>query len=172
MQPPILSTHLYYKVTFFLSYHRKFYINWTSFKRTPILKDLFLLCPKGDLLIQVWLPMKLCDKSSLLHIIENILILQSVYMYFKSIDDLYSYCILKNVRVFKVYKILSWKLYVIYYKVKQYWNHVRFNRGIKPPPYIILKLFIEKFYDLFFYFIMNLSVTIRVYNKTNLKIEY
>jgi hypothetical protein len=49
-QSPVL------KFTFFLSYHRKFLMNWTFFKRSTVLKDhFFFLCPKDDLLIQVWL---------------------------------------------------------------------------------------------------------------------
>ena len=52
MQSTLLSSHLYQKVTFFLSCHRKFHMNWTCLKRQ------FFLCPKGDLWIQVWLDFK------------------------------------------------------------------------------------------------------------------
>ena len=48
MQSPLLSSYLYQKVTFFLSCHRKFHMNWTRLKKK-------ILCPKGDLSIQVWL---------------------------------------------------------------------------------------------------------------------
>ena len=41
MWSPLLSSHLYQKVTFFLVSHRKFHMNRTSF------------FPKGDLLTQV-----------------------------------------------------------------------------------------------------------------------
>ena len=37
---------------FFLSCHRRFRMNWTSFKRSPVLKVHFF-CIKGDLLIHV-----------------------------------------------------------------------------------------------------------------------
>jgi hypothetical protein len=40
---------------FVLSYHIKFLINWTSFKRSPVLKDHFFVVPNSDPLIQVWL---------------------------------------------------------------------------------------------------------------------
>ena len=43
MRSPLLNSHLYWKVTFFLSY-----------QLNHIISPLFL-CPKGDLLIQVWL---------------------------------------------------------------------------------------------------------------------
>ena len=49
MWSPLLSNHLYKKVTSFLSCYRKFHMKWTSFKRPPF------LCPKSDFLIQVWL---------------------------------------------------------------------------------------------------------------------
>jgi hypothetical protein len=42
--------HLYWKVIFFLSRHRKCHMNLTSFLIRPL-----FVCPKGDLLIQVWL---------------------------------------------------------------------------------------------------------------------
>ena len=44
----ILNGHL------FLYCHRKCHMNWTSFKRSPVLEDHFFLCTKGDLIIQVW----------------------------------------------------------------------------------------------------------------------
>jgi len=68
IQSPLLSSHLYYKVTVFLSWHRRFHMNWISFKRSTVLKDHFFFCPKGDLLIQVWLYnilRKRCSYSSL-----------------------------------------------------------------------------------------------------------
>jgi hypothetical protein len=34
MLSPLLSSHLYQKVTFFLSYHRKYHMTWTCFKRS------------------------------------------------------------------------------------------------------------------------------------------
>ena len=37
MWSPLLSSHLYLKVTFFLYCHRKLNMNWTSFKRSPVL---------------------------------------------------------------------------------------------------------------------------------------
>jgi hypothetical protein len=37
MRSPLLSSHLYQKVTFFFSCHSKFHINSTSFKRSPVL---------------------------------------------------------------------------------------------------------------------------------------
>jgi hypothetical protein len=40
-------------VTFFLSCHRKFHMNWSSFNMSPVLKS--IVCPKCDLLTQVWL---------------------------------------------------------------------------------------------------------------------
>ena len=43
MRSPLLSSHLYENVTFFLSCHRKDHMNWTSFKRSPVLKDHFAL---------------------------------------------------------------------------------------------------------------------------------
>ena len=38
---PLLSSHLCLKVTLFLSHYRKFHMNWTSFKRWPVLKNHF-----------------------------------------------------------------------------------------------------------------------------------
>ena len=35
---------------FFLSCHRKFHMNWTSFKRSPVLKEHFFPYPNGKLL--------------------------------------------------------------------------------------------------------------------------
>ena len=46
MWSPLLSSHLYWKVTFLLSCHRKFHMNWTSFKRSPVLNDHFLFVSK------------------------------------------------------------------------------------------------------------------------------
>ena len=46
---PLLSSRLYWKVTLFLSCHRKFHMNWSS-----VLKDHYFLVPKGDLFIQDW----------------------------------------------------------------------------------------------------------------------
>ena len=43
---PLLSSHLHLKVIFFLSCHRKFHINWTSFRRLLVLKDQFFFVPK------------------------------------------------------------------------------------------------------------------------------
>ena len=37
MWSPLLSSHLYLKVTFFLYCHRKLNMNWTSFKRSHVL---------------------------------------------------------------------------------------------------------------------------------------
>ena len=54
MWSPLLTSHLYYNVAVFLSFHRKFHMNLTSFKKSSVLKATFF-CPKGDLLIQVWL---------------------------------------------------------------------------------------------------------------------
>jgi hypothetical protein len=55
MWSPLLSSHLYLKVTILLPRHRKYYMNLTSFKSSPVLKYHFCICPKGDLLIQVLL---------------------------------------------------------------------------------------------------------------------
>jgi hypothetical protein len=52
-QSPVLKSH------FFLSCHRKFHMNLTFLKRSPVLKSNFL-CSKDDLLIQVWLCLYLC----------------------------------------------------------------------------------------------------------------
>jgi hypothetical protein len=46
MRSPLLSSHMYWKVTFYLSCHKTFYMNWTSFKRAPVLKDHPLFVPK------------------------------------------------------------------------------------------------------------------------------
>jgi hypothetical protein len=46
MRSPLLSSHLYLKVTFFLSCHGKVHMNWTSFKRSPVLKNHFCSVPK------------------------------------------------------------------------------------------------------------------------------
>ena len=47
---PLLSSQLYDKVTFFLFYYRKFHMNWTSFKRSPVLKkDTFSLSQRWHL---------------------------------------------------------------------------------------------------------------------------
>ena len=54
IRSPLLSSHLYLKVTIFLSFHRKFHMNWTSYDVTCLIRTL-LLCINGDLLIQVWL---------------------------------------------------------------------------------------------------------------------
>ena len=43
---PLSRSHLYQKVTFFLSCHRKFHMNWTSFKRSPVLKGHFFFVLK------------------------------------------------------------------------------------------------------------------------------
>ena len=43
---PLLSSHLSLKVTLFLSHHRTFHINRTSFKRSPVLKGHFLFVPR------------------------------------------------------------------------------------------------------------------------------
>jgi hypothetical protein len=43
MWSPLLSSHLYDKVFLFLSSHRKFHMNWTSFKRSYVLWDHFYL---------------------------------------------------------------------------------------------------------------------------------
>ena len=37
MRLPLLSSHLYLKVTCFLTCHRKLHMKWTSFKRSPVL---------------------------------------------------------------------------------------------------------------------------------------
>jgi len=37
IQSPLLSSHLYWKVTCLLSCHRKCHINWTFFRRSPVL---------------------------------------------------------------------------------------------------------------------------------------
>ena len=37
LSPLLLSSHLYNKVTFFLSCHRKLHMNLISFKRSPVL---------------------------------------------------------------------------------------------------------------------------------------
>jgi hypothetical protein len=49
MWSPLLSSHLYLKVNFFLSCHRKFHVNWTSFKRSPVLQGHFFFVPKWPL---------------------------------------------------------------------------------------------------------------------------
>ena len=43
MQSSLLSSYLCYKVTFFLSCHKMFQMNWTFFKRSPVLKSHFSL---------------------------------------------------------------------------------------------------------------------------------
>ena len=46
MGSSLLSSHLYYKVTFFLSCHRNFHMNWTSFKRSTVLWGHLFFVPK------------------------------------------------------------------------------------------------------------------------------
>ena len=46
MWSPLLSNHLYYKVTFFLFGHIKSHMNWTSFKRIPLLWGHLFFVPK------------------------------------------------------------------------------------------------------------------------------
>ena len=46
MWSTLLSSHLYF-ITFFLSCHRKFHMNLTSFQRSPVLKDHFYFV-EGD----------------------------------------------------------------------------------------------------------------------------
>ena len=46
MQSPLLSSHLYWKITFFLSCHRQFHMNWTFIKRSAVLKSHFFFAPK------------------------------------------------------------------------------------------------------------------------------
>ena len=49
MQSPLLSSHLYYIIGHLfvvVSCHRIFHMNWTSFKRSPLLKGHFFLVPK------------------------------------------------------------------------------------------------------------------------------
>ena len=46
---PLLSSHLYLKVTLFLSCHRKYYMNLTSFKRSHVLQDNFYLSQRWPL---------------------------------------------------------------------------------------------------------------------------
>jgi hypothetical protein len=58
MWSPLLNSHLNEKVTFSLSCHRKFYMNWTSFKRLPVLKGHFFLVPKGFYCIYKIAPLK------------------------------------------------------------------------------------------------------------------
>jgi len=48
MQSPLLSSHMYSNITFFLSCHRKFHLNWTYFKRSLCLIRPLFLSPKGD----------------------------------------------------------------------------------------------------------------------------
>ena len=43
---PVLSSHLYFKIILSLSRQRKNYMNWTSFKRSPVLKGHFLFVPQ------------------------------------------------------------------------------------------------------------------------------
>ena len=59
MRSPLLSSHLHWKATFFLSFHRKFNMNCTSFKSSSVFIRPLFICPKGDLLIQVRLYFKL-----------------------------------------------------------------------------------------------------------------
>jgi hypothetical protein len=47
----------------FLSCRRKFHMNWTSFKRSPVLYGPCFVCPKGDFLIQVWLYLSISFNS-------------------------------------------------------------------------------------------------------------
>ena len=54
MRSPLLSSHLYQKLTFFLFCYRQFQMTLTSLKRSPILKDRSLVWPKGDLVKQAW----------------------------------------------------------------------------------------------------------------------
>ena len=42
MRAPLLCSRLYQKVIFFLFSHSKSHLNWTSFKRSPVLCDHFL----------------------------------------------------------------------------------------------------------------------------------
>jgi hypothetical protein len=46
MLSPLLSSQLYEKFTFCLSCHWIFHVNWTSFKRPPVLKDHFCFFPE------------------------------------------------------------------------------------------------------------------------------
>jgi len=43
---PLLSSHLYFKGSIFLSCHRKYHMNWNSFKRSPLLNGHFFFVPK------------------------------------------------------------------------------------------------------------------------------
>jgi hypothetical protein len=43
---PLLNNHLYQKITFFLSCHKKFHMNCTSFKRSLVKKDHLFFVPE------------------------------------------------------------------------------------------------------------------------------
>jgi hypothetical protein len=46
IRSPLLSSQLYWKGTFSLSFHGKCHMNWPSFKRPSVLKDHFFFIPK------------------------------------------------------------------------------------------------------------------------------
>jgi hypothetical protein len=49
MRSPLLSSHIY------LTCHSSFHMKWISIKRSPVLSGSLFVCPKGGLLLQVWL---------------------------------------------------------------------------------------------------------------------
>ena len=49
MWSSLLRGYLYWKVTDSLSHHRQFHKNWTSFKRSPVLKDHFFFIQRWHL---------------------------------------------------------------------------------------------------------------------------
>ena len=61
---PLLSSCPYLKITFFFSYRKKFHMNWTSFKRSPVLKKHVFFVPKWHLDTGLTVPLLKADQLS------------------------------------------------------------------------------------------------------------